>query len=74
MKVTFPLKELPFSKVISKERLEGCDPPVLKRQGNLWQQAGPLGEAGFKLKDLGGGVQSGNAHTIATNWGISQAN
>jgi len=30
--------------------------------------------AGFKLKDLGGGVQSVNAHAIAPNWGISQAN
>ncbi|GAB0209016.1 hypothetical protein GRJ2_003367300 [Grus japonensis] len=45
-----------------------------KRQGNLWQQAGQLGEAGFKLKDSGGGVQSGNAHAIASNWGISSAN
>ncbi|GAB0209089.1 hypothetical protein GRJ2_003374600 [Grus japonensis] len=48
--------------------------PEQKRQGNLWQQAGQLGEAGFKLKDSGGGVQSGNAHAIASNWRISQAN
>ncbi|KAK4821749.1 hypothetical protein QYF61_000810 [Mycteria americana] len=37
-------------------------------------QAGQLGEAGFKLKDFGSGVQSGNAYAIATNWGESQAN
>ncbi|KAM6103455.1 uncharacterized protein LJ206_014212 [Theristicus caerulescens] len=37
-------------------------------------QAGQLDEAGFKLKDSGVRVQSGNTHTIATNWGISQAN
>ncbi|GAB0208991.1 hypothetical protein GRJ2_003364800 [Grus japonensis] len=45
-----------------------------KRQGNLWQQAGQLGEVGFKLKDSRDGVQSGNAHAIASNWGISSAN
>lgn len=31
-------------------------------------------EADFKLKDFRGEVQNGNAHTIATNCGISQAN
>ncbi|KAK4826412.1 hypothetical protein QYF61_008945 [Mycteria americana] len=46
----------------------------VNKKGNLWQQAGQLGEMGFKLKDLGGGVQNGNAHTFATNCGISQAN
>jgi len=41
---------------------------------DLWQQAGQLGEAGFKLKDLVSRVQSGNAPAIATNWQTGQAN
>jgi len=41
-----------------------------QRQRNLWQQVGQLGEAGFKLKDFGGRVQSGNVHAIAINWGM----
>lgn len=41
--------------------------PLSRRgKGVFWQQSGQLGEAGFKLKDLGAGVHSSNAHTIAT--------
>lgn len=38
------------------------------------EQTSQPSEAGFQLKDLGSGVQNGNAHTIATDWGIRQAN
>lgn len=38
-------------------------------------QAGQSSEVvGFKTKDVGGGVQNGNAHIIATDMGISQVN
>ncbi|KAK4815771.1 hypothetical protein QYF61_007189 [Mycteria americana] len=40
----------------------------------LWRAAAQLGEVGFKLKDLGAGVRSGNAHSIAANGGVSQDN
>jgi len=41
---------------------------------NIWQQAGQVGVAGFKLKDSGDRVQSDNVQAIAPNWGIGQAN
>lgn len=37
------------------------------------EQTSQPSEAGFQLKDLGSGVQNGNAHTIATDWRMSQA-
>ena len=44
------------------------------REGNLWQQAGKLGEEGFKLMNSGGGGQTGNANATTHNEGIRQDN
>ncbi|GAB0210376.1 hypothetical protein GRJ2_003503400 [Grus japonensis] len=66
-------KETPVQ-MVDCNKCPDPSPGEKKRQGNLWQQAGQLGEAGFKLKDLRDGVQSGNAHATAANWGINQAN
>ncbi|GAB0208591.1 hypothetical protein GRJ2_003324800 [Grus japonensis] len=70
--ITYLRREKNMNEGSERVALVGTWPPG--RVNPPQQQAGQLGEAGFKLRDSGGRVQSANAHATATNWGISQAN